>query len=454
MNYTWHDSVFYHIYPLGLCGAPATNDRTSAPENRLKQLHPWIEHFTSLGANALYLGPVFESLTHGYDTVDLYTVDRRLGSHEDLSELVARCHEAGARVLLDGVFNHVGRDFPMFKDVVEHGQDSAYAPWFSGLRFDRSSPAGDPFIYDCWDGHYSLPKLNTENPDVQQYLFEAIRQWIERYGIDGLRLDAAEQLDPAFLRRLANHCRGLREDFALLGEMVHGDYRDLANAEMLDSVTNYECYKGLYSSHNDSNYFEIAYSLNRQFGPEGIYRDIPLYNFVDNHDVSRIAEQLENPAHLPNTYLLLYTIPGVPSVYYGSEWGIPGSAGEDQSDEALRPAIDLQQAKSLPFHPQLEEVISQLGSIRHASDALRRGSYRQLHVDHQQLAFLRRFGSEVAVVAVNAAEEPVSLDLLIPDITNGVLCDRLDGGTSFSVSAGRVRVDRIPPRWGRVLTLR
>lgn len=448
----WHDAVFYHIYPLGLCGAPRTNDGNSPPVDRLRSLDPWIDHISSLGASALYLGPVFESMSHGYDTVDLFAVDRRLGTVETLVRFVERCHSAGIKVVLDAVLNHVGRSSPIFEDVRRNLDASTHADWISGLRFDSGNRRGDPFSYDTWDGHLSLPKLDTGNPDVREYLLKAVEHWIERYDIDGLRLDAADHLDVDFIRALRRQCKSVRPDFFLLGEMVHGDYRLLANEEMLDSVTNYECYKGLYSSHNDGNLFEIAYSLNRQFGPDGIYRGLPLYNFADNHDVDRIVEVLREPSHLHSIHVLLFTMPGVPSIYYGSEWGIPGARTET-SDAALRPQIDLSRAAEQAAHPELPGVIERLSGIRNASAALRRGNYRQLHVEHEAFAFVRRHGKEIAVVAVNSGREPVTLDLLIPELTDGTLFDALDGHTPISVAAGRCRIEGVPPSSGRILLL-
>ena len=283
------DSVFYHIYPLGLCGAPAHNDFRSTPVARLEKIHSWIPHMCELGVNALYLGPLFESSAHGYDTADYYHVDRRLGEDQTLARLTEALHRSNVRVILDGVFNHVGRDFWVFRDVRQNGAASPYCAWFQGIDFNRRSPYGDPFAYEGWSGHYNLVKLNLRNPEVKQHLFQAVQTWVREYGIDGLRLDVAESLDPDFLKELHAFCRSLRPDFWLMGEAVGGDYRRLVNPEMLDSVTNYECYKGLYSSLVEKNYFEIAWSLNRQFGEGGLYRGLPLYNFADNHDVNRVA---------------------------------------------------------------------------------------------------------------------------------------------------------------------
>jgi glycosidase len=340
MTHWIQDAVFYHIYPLGFCGAPARNDFTSAPIPRLEKPYGWIDHLHYLGANALYLGPVFEASSHGYNTSDYYQVDRRLGSNDTLANLVRELHRQGIRVILDGVFNHVGRDFWAFRDLQAQGQQSPYAGWFAGLRFDQPNQHGDPFSYEGWAGHTSLVKLNLHHPDARRHLLDAARMWIETFEIDGLRLDAADCVDHDFLSELGAACRALKPDFWLLGEVVHGDYRQWANPAELDSVTNYECYKGLYSSFNERNFFEIAYALNRQFGEDGLYRGLPLYNFVDNHDVNRIASSLRSPVDLAALHLLLYSMPGVPSIYAGSEFGIPGLR-TPSNDAALRPALDL-----------------------------------------------------------------------------------------------------------------
>jgi glycosidase len=447
------DSIFYHIYPLGLCGAPTVNDFHAPAEPRLGVLFEWLDHIQGLGANALYLGPLFESSRHGYDTADYFWVDRRLGDNALLKEFVRVCHERGIRVVLDGVFNHVGRNFWAFRDVLEKGQSSAYCGWFKGLSFNGRSPYNDPFTYEGWSGHYDLVKLNLQNPDVVHHLLQAVEMWIHEFGIDGLRLDAADSVEPAFLRQLAAFTKNLRPDFWLMGEIVHGDYRQWANPGTLDSVTNYEIYKGLYSSHADRNYFELAYSLNREFGEQGVYRGLPLYNFADNHDVNRVASSLTNPAHLYPLYGLLFTMPGVPSIYYGSEWGLEGkkTAG---SDQPLRPALELSMAAGSAPSPELAKVIARLAKIRHASEALRRGDYRQLLVHSEQFGFMRQSGEERVVVLVNAADEMISIELNLPEAHGRQLVDLLDAGDPISISAeGKVKVD-VWPHWLRIMAVR
>ena len=266
------DAVFYHLYPLGACGAPARNDLISDPEPRMEGLIPWIGHAAALGANALYLGPVFESGTHGYDTVDYFHIDRRLGTESLFREIVAEAHRQGVRVVLDAVFGHVGRDFWAFRDVRDSGADSAYCQWFRGLTFGKRGPFNDHFQYEHWKDAPELPRLELSCPDVRSHLLAAVDHWVSSFQIDGLRLDSADWLDAEFLGALRRHCNHLNPDLWLIGEVVHGDYRRWTNLEALHSVTNYEVYKGLWSSHVDHNFFEIAYSLDRQFGRHGIYR--------------------------------------------------------------------------------------------------------------------------------------------------------------------------------------
>jgi glycosidase len=413
MEHWIENAVFYHIYPLGLCGAPHQNDFSSSLQPRLQRLTAWRDHILGLGCNTVYLGPLFESSSHGYDTADYFHVDRRLGTNQTLIDLVADFHAHGIRVILDGVFNHVGRNFWAFRDVQENGQNSAYTNWFAGLKFGTPNRYGDPFTYDTWNGFDSLVKLNLKNPQVRAHLLEAVRQWITDYQIDGLRLDTADCLDLDFQKELSVYCRKLQPDFWLMGEVIHGDYSHWANPAVLDSTTNYECYKGLFSSHNDRNYFEIAYSLNRQFGEGGIYRELPLYAFADNHDVDRVAFSLKDKNHLFPLYTLLFGMPGVPSIYYGSEFGI--SAGKASGDDwNLRPELELGSISANPPVPGLADWISRCTQARHALPALRSGGYRQAFVASEQFAFWREVEGQTVLVAVNASAQEKEIRVVVP----------------------------------------
>jgi cyclomaltodextrinase / maltogenic alpha-amylase / neopullulanase len=453
-HWSW-DAFFYHIYPLGFCGAPKRNDFSSPPANRLDGIERRLDAIHALGVNAVYLGPVFESAEHGYDTVDYRAVDRRLGGKGDLARLASGIKSRGMRLVLDGVFNHAGRDHPWFRALRDGGPLSPAAARFRSVRPGRS-PYEDGFEYEGWSGHLSLPRLNLRDASVRSELIGAALSWIEDYGIDGLRLDAADCLERDFIAELAAACRARVPGFWLLGEVVHGDYREWAGPGLLDSTTNYECWKGLWSSLNDSNYFEIAYALNRQFGPKGLYRGLPLYAFADNHDVDRAASSLADRGHLYPLYCLLFTMPGVPSIYYGSEYGIEGKK-TSASDDALRPSAGEAFAKA-PM-PELARAIARLAAVRARLPALRRGDYRELSVAHRQFAFERRCDEDGGgrgdrvIVALNASSEAVEMDLSA-GMEGGYLADELeDGRESFPVTRGRARVP-VHPRWARILTPR
>ncbi len=447
MTHWAQDAFFYHIYPLGLCNAPERNDFSAPPTPRLEQLYTWLDPIQSLGVNALYLGPLFESTAHGYDTADYYHLDRRLGEDATLMHFSREAHRRGLRLILDGVFNHVGRDFWAFRSVREQGRSSPYCDWFHDLRFEGQNRYGDPFTYSGWSGHESLVKLNLANPAVRQHLFQAIAYWVEAFDLNGLRLDAAEDLAPDFIEELSRFCRSLRSDFWLMGEVVFHDYRSLVGPGRLDSATNYECYKGLYSSLNDSNYFEIAYALNRQFGNGGIYANLPLYNFADNHDVNRVASSLRDPALLYPLYLLLFTMPGVPGLYYGSEWGLQGKR-TPHSDRMLRPALDAWATGRPDRQAALPDAIRRMAGLRHALPALRHGEYRPVYVSAGQLAFCRSLDEQNVLVLLNSAAEMVTLQL--PNLP-GQWFDQLNPGETFSPTSDGTLCVPLFPRWGRVL---
>ncbi len=393
-----YESVFYQIYPLGFCGAPLQND--GQLQNRIQKTSDWIEHIQSLNANAIYFSPLFESDAHGYDTRDYRKLDCRLGTNEDFAQVCNQLHAAHIKVVLDGVFNHVGRGFWAFQDVLKNREQSPYKDWFH-IDFGGNSNYNDGLWYEGWEGHFDLVKLNLRNEEVIQHLFSCVRQWVEEFDIDGLRLDVAYCVDRDFLRRLRQFCDGLKPNFVLIGEILGGDYKQIMNPEMLHSVTNYECYKGLYSSLNTSNLFEIAHSLQRQFGPENwtLYRGEHLLNFVDNHDVSRIASILNKPEHLPLIYALLFGMPGIPCVYYGSEWGAQGVKGQG-TDAPLRPCFENPQSTSLT------QWIAACAKAHRESKALCYGDYHTLLLTNQQFIFERSFEGNRVLIAINADSQP------------------------------------------------
>ncbi len=391
-----YESVFYQIYPLGFCGAPFEND--GKLEHRILKVEEWIPHIKKLGCNAIYFSPVFESDNHGYNTRDFRKIDCRLGTNEDFKQVVEKFHAEGIKVIIDGVFNHVGRGFFAFEDVLKNREASPYVDWFF-IDFEGNTKYNDGLYYEGWEGVYDLVKINLRNEAVIQYIFESIDMWIREFGIDGLRMDVAYSLDLDFVKRLRRYVESKKQEFFLVGEMLHGDYRMLMNDEMLHSATNYECYKGIHSSLNSMNMFEIIHSLNRQFGEEywTLYKGKHLLSFVDNHDVSRIASLIRKPEHLPLAYALCFGMPGIPCVYYGSEWGATGE--KRNGDPSLRLSYEKTEWN------QLTDFISKLSEAKKNSKALNYGDFRSVLLTNKQCIFERKTEGERVLVAINANGE-------------------------------------------------
>ena len=394
------EDTFYQIYPIGFTGAPRVNDGKLA--HRILKVKDFIPHLEKLGVRAVLFNPLFESIAHGYDTTDMTRVDCRLGTNEDFAEVSRALHAAGMKVLLDGVLNHVGRDFFAFRDVREKKWDSRYTGWFN-ISFDGNTGYNDGFWYEAWEGHYELVKLNLRNREVRDFLFDCVRRWIREFDIDGLRLDVAYCLDRDFMRELRQVTGAEKRDFFLMGEALFGDYNPYIADGMLDSVTNYECYKGIYSSINNKNFFEISFSYNRQFGSEPwcLYRGRHLFSFIDNHDVSRIASRLDDPANLPVAWGLLFAMPGIPCIYYGSEWGMKGR--KEDGDDALRPAVET------PEWNETTDLVRRLIEIRDSVKALVYGGYRNVQVTNRQLVFERKTDGECVYALFNLEDTPFTV---------------------------------------------
>ena len=401
------DKVFYHVYPLGLGNCSRKNDFHCPAGNFFETFESDLDRIKELGCNAIYFGPIFESCAHGYDTLDYYHVDRRLGNNEKFRIFCENAHSKGFAIVLDAVFNHTGREFFAFKDLQTNGRNSRYADWYLNLNFDRQSNYGDCFDYDGWAGCKDLAKLNLLNENVQNHILGAVEFWISEFKIDGLRLDAADVIDGRFLEKLGSFCRNLKNDFWLMGEVVHGDYNEWCNQKKIDSVTNYQIYSALYSAIDNFNFFELSYNLNREFGPSGIYRYAPLYNFLDNHDVNRLASVVKNPQkHLYMIYGLLFAVPGIPSVYYGSEFACKGKRGQCD-DYQLRPSLppfsEIPDFARPGFDSSfLQEAIKRFAGFRKQSDALKFGDYREVLVSNRQFAFERNCGTEKVLVICNS----------------------------------------------------
>lgn len=412
----YNKSVFYQIYPISFCGAPYVNDGVTV--KRIDKIGDWAEHLQKLGVDAIYLSPIFESDSHGYDTRDFFKIDNRLGSNQDFKAVVEKLHSYGIKVVIDAVFNHVGRGFWAFQDVLKYRHESWYKEWFN-INFDGNNGYNDGLWYKGWEGHYELVKLNLKNPSVIEHLLNAVKMWIEEFGVDGLRLDVAYMLDRDFMKTLRSFVLGLKQDFFLVGESIHGDYNQIVNDQMLMSATNYECYKGLYSAFNSYNMFEIAHSLMRQFGKEQwtLYKGKHLLNFVDNHDVTRVASILTNKKHLPLIYALLFAMPGIPCIYYGSEWGEEGEK-QKGSDENLRPYFEK------PKFNQLTNWIAQLCKLKKEQNVLSYGDFESVGLTNKQFALSRSFNGERIIFAINIDEN--AFDLKVNNV-NGQFKNLLTG---------------------------
>ena len=428
----WYDeAVFYHIYPLGLAGAPKQNDY-GEPVHRLNTLLPWVDHIKEICGSALYIGPLFESVGHGYETTDYKKLDSRLGTNEDLTAFVAYCHEQGIKVIFDGVFNHTGRDFFAFKDIQANRENSLYKDWYCNVNFWGNNEYNDGFSYDNWGGYNLLVKLNQKNPAVVDYICDVIRFWVSEFDVDGIRLDAADVLDFDFMKALRRTANEVKPDFWLMGEVIHGDYSRWVNGETLHSVTNYTLHKALYSGHNDHNYFEIAHTVRRLQN----MGTLKLYNFVDNHDVERIYTKLTNKAHFAPVHVLLYTLPGVPSIYYGSEFGIEGRK-EYGSDDSLRPALNIEDYKDSVKTNPCTALIAALGKVRQAVPALSYGSYAELMLTNRQFAYARDLDGTRVIVSVNNDDAPAGMHLAAGNCTAYIVAL---SGEKVSVQDGNINI--------------
>ncbi len=450
----WAQSaVFYHIYPLGFLGAPQENPRQGDPVPRLAELRKWYDHIANLGVTAIYFGPVFESLTHGYDTSDYFCIDRRLGDNTLFQEVLDELHKRGMRVILDGVFNHTGREFFAFRDLREKGRESRYQDWYA-VNWSDDNHFGDGFSYKSWEGHEHLPCLNLANPDVRNYIFEVVRMWLGDVGVDGWRLDVAYEIDPGFWWDFRRVCRAVNPECFLLGELFRGDYRKWVASDLLDSGTNYQLYKAIWSSLNDKNFWELKAVMERASHPDwGVFANLMLLNFLGNHDVTRILSLLAKERHIYPALILLLTLPGIPCLYYGDEVGMRGR--KEEGDLALRAPMLLPDAEWPDAERNIYRQTAKLVSLRKSHPALIHGRFATLEVSHTVYSFLRQHGPEWALVALNSGEEPVKITMPVgrEEVPDGMTFrDVLNPGeVSYRVEGGKLTLDRLWPGWGAIL---
>lgn len=439
----YEEAVFYHMYPIGMTGAPREN-KEEMIVHRFEKLEKWLSHISDIGCTAIYIGPLFESTSHGYDTKDYKAVDRRLGDNEDFKRFVKKAHELHIKVVVDGVFNHTGREFFAFTDIQKNKENSAYRNWYKGIHFGGDNPYHDGFSYEAWRNCFELVNLNYGELKVREYLLDVIDFWIDEFDIDGIRLDCADCLELSFMEEMRGRTNAKKVDFWLMGEVIHGDYARYIGdgSRLLHSVTNYELHKGLYSGHNDHNYFEIAHTVRREFDNNGgIYKGMKLYSFVDNHDVDRIASKLTVKGNLNPVYTLMYTLPGIPSIYYGSEWGIEGKK-EGANDNPLRPAVDIEAALEETTDSEILAWVKRLGEIHKEHSCLWEGSYEELMLTNRQFAFARMGEHDGLVVAVNNDEQDAKVNVRMPksgcmytDIQTGEEVLSENGNLVFTIKA-------------------
>lgn len=449
----WYEEAeFYHIYPIGLLGAPRRNEGGEVVHRLERLTEEWLPYLKETGFGAVYIGPLFESVSHGYDTTDYKLVDRRLGDNGDFKRFVSVAHDLGIRVVVDGVFNHTGREFFAFRDIREKKWDSPFRNWYKGVNFDGNSSYQDGFSYESWRGCAELVNLNPWEEAVREYLLGVIDFWIEEFDIDGIRLDCADCLEFSFMEEMRRRTGEKKEDFWLMGEVIHGDYGRFIGdgTRMLHSVTNYELHKGIYSGHNDHNYFEIAHTIRREFDENGgIYKGMKLYTFIDNHDVERIYSKLRNKEHIVPVHTLLYLLPGIPSVYYGSEFGIEGIK-ENGSDDPLRPALDLKDMRETNPHPEILEWIRVLSGVRRNHKACVNGRYRELLLTNRQYAFARMEDEDEVIAVLNNDEQATEVSVQVPSGDKSY--QDVVSGEIFVPEGGRISV-ALKPCGSRILVL-
>jgi cyclomaltodextrinase len=339
-------AIWWQIYPLGFVGAPLTTDNASDNTgnntgasgtelpvvHRLDRIIGWLDYALELGVSGIALGPIFQSETHGYDTTDYFTIDPRLGDKADFERLVSEAHTRGLRILLDGVFNHVGRSFPPFQRAVTV-DDAAEAAWF--IRADSSDSAGpNDRDFVSFEGHSALVELNHAEPAVADFITEVMTYWLG-LGADGWRLDAAYAVSSDFWATVLPRVQHSNPDAYIFGEVLHGDYSAFVAESRAHSVTQYELWKAIWSGVSEKNFFELAWSMDRH----GEFLDtfVPV-TFVGNHDVTRIASAIPDERHLAHALVILFTVGGTPSVYYGDEQGFRGVKEQRAGgDDAVRP---------------------------------------------------------------------------------------------------------------------
>jgi len=379
-------AIWWQVYPLGFTGAYPARDQQP---HRLRRLVAWLDYAVELGASGLALGPIFASETHGYDTVDHFRIDPRLGDDGDFDALVAAAHDRGLRVLLDGVFNHVGRGHPA-------SRSPETAHWFV-------KQGGD---FATFEGHGGLVALNHREPAVADLVTDVLNHWLGR-GADGWRMDAAYAVPPQFWATVLPRVRERHPAAYFVGEVIHGDYADFVTRSTLDSVTQYELWKAIWSSLNEGNFYELDHALSRH--NEFLDGFVPL-TFVGNHAVTRLASRLTDERHVALAVAVLMTVGGTPSVYAGDEQGFTGvKEDREHGDDAVRPPFPAEPADLAPYGQPVREMHQELIGLRRRHPWLHRARTSPVRLANEQYAYEVTDGTNRIVVCLNVAEEPAEV---------------------------------------------
>lgn len=395
-------AIWWQVYPLGFTGAEAKAERHTAITHRLDHLASWLDYAVQLGASGIALGPIFSSMTHGYDTIDHFRIDPRLGDDSDFDALIAAVRRRGLRLILDGVFNHVGRDFPAFQEVLAKGPQAPRASWFRLSWPAGYAPEAEP-NYATFEGHRELVALNHDECAVKDYVTEAMRFWLDR-GADGWRLDAAYAVPPGFWADVLPRVRSGHPDAYFFGEVIHGDYSAFVRESGLDAVTQYELWKGIWSSLNDRNFFELASALDRH--NHFLDHFVPL-TFVGNHDVTRLASRLLEERHLPHALAILFTCGGTPSIYSGDEQAFRGiKENRTGGDDAIRPVFPVKPEALAPFGWSTYRLHQRLIGLRRQNAWLHQARTKIVHLNNRQLTYEARNGEHQLLVALNLDDAP------------------------------------------------
>ena len=469
-------AVFYQVFPdrfarSGRVPQPSGLEQWHAPPTvhgykggDLYGVAERLDHLQELGVSAVYLNPVFASgSNHRYHTHDYLTVDPMLGGGEALRTLLDAAHARGMRVILDGVFNHASRGFLPFHDLMENGEASPYRDWFHvhGFPLGAYGEGDGQRRYEAWWELPALPKLNTHTPQVREYLMNVAEHWL-RFGADGWRLDVPNEIDDdAFWREFRRRCRAVNPEAYLVGE-VWDDASRWLQGDQFDAVMNYPLTKAILGfAAREVDVEQVAKCGYRALPPltaEGFAKRLQAslarhpraiveaqLNLLGSHDTPRIARVVKGDADAVRlAFLLLFTLPGAPCVYYGDEVGLAGG-----HDPACREGMPWDEPGA--WDRGRLAWVRDLAALRHAHPALRTGDTEVAYARRGVVAVRRRLGDDDLLVVLNQREGEVHARVPLAGLAPGVRAP-LHGTGAVDVEDGTVDV-RLPGRAGVVVAL-